>query len=66
MISLSEVLLKLKIANRAHVYVVVFCPLSLNQITETDEKTLKILTYVGLALSITGIILTVIIYVYFT
>jgi len=36
------------------------------EITETDEKTLRILTYVGLALSIIGIILTIIFYVYFT
>jgi len=36
------------------------------EITTTDEKILRILSYVGLALSIIGIILTILFYVYFT
>ncbi|XP_020617850.1 adhesion G protein-coupled receptor L4-like isoform X2 [Orbicella faveolata] len=36
------------------------------EITKTDEKILTILTYIGLAVSIIGIILTIISYVYFT
>ena len=43
-----------------------FCPQFVNQVTKTDEKVLKILTYVGLAFSITGIILTIIPYLLFT
>ncbi|KAL9963233.1 hypothetical protein ACROYT_G032412, partial [Oculina patagonica] len=36
------------------------------EITKTDDKILGILTYVGLSLSIIGITLTIICYVYFT
>lgn len=36
------------------------------KVTKTDDKVLEILTYVGLTLSITGIILTVITYLLLT
>ena len=50
-----------------HMFMLLFSVANfLNQITTTDKRALRILTYVGLTLSIFGIILTILFYAYFT
>ena len=53
-------------SNYLHLLCIFFCHQFVKQVTKTDEIVLKILTYVGLALSITGIILTIIPYLLLT
>ena len=53
-------------SNYQHLLCIFFCLQFVKQVTKTDEIVLKILTYVGLALSITGIILTIIPYLLLT
>ena len=46
-------------------FLILFMPF-MKQLTEEDETVLEIITYVGLSLSIIGIILTVILYSFLT
>ena len=47
------------------IFIIIIMPF-MKQLTEEDETILEIITYVGLSLSIIGIILTVILYSFLT